>query len=120
MRRTPGLGTAARDALAVLRAADSPLDGPSVARAAHRRPSAMYPVMADLEARGLVSSRWARETAEGAAGRRRVYEITPVGGELAPRLLAERAPRPGGVPVPRRRTAVAFLRRIPRLVSAMR
>jgi DNA-binding PadR family transcriptional regulator len=104
----------------VLRTVDAPLDGPSVARAARRRPSAMYPVMADLEARGLVSSRWAREPAKGAAGRRRVYEITPVGGELAPRLLAAHAFQPGGMPAPRRRAAAAFLRRIPRLVWAIR
>jgi DNA-binding MarR family transcriptional regulator len=120
MRTDSGLGAAAQDVLAVLRAADSPLDGPSVARAAHRRPSTVYPVMADLEARGLVSSQWAAEPAKPADGRRRVYELTPVGGDLAPRILAGHALRPDGTPPPRRRAAVTFLRGLPRLVTALR
>ena len=110
------LAPATRDVLDALMATDQARDGLRIAHTARRRSALVYPILADLEDRGWVSSRW--QTAPGdVPTRRRLYRLTTNGRVAASEALAlQRASRGAGpVRVARPRPAAALLRALPRL-----
>lgn len=103
-----------RDVLAALNAAEEACDAPTVARAAGRHASSVYPVLAGLEECGWVDSQWDSASPDG-TGRRRVYQITPTGqvgtAQLAAKWEAERRSRLAHRPRP----VLAALKAVSRL-----
>jgi DNA-binding PadR family transcriptional regulator len=57
-------------------------------REARIKSGTLYPILARLEADGLVSSQWGERPADGKPARK-YYKLTPRGTEVARQLLAE-------------------------------